>query len=129
MPDLTTQIETLYRVIGQLEPGSDPGSRRDPQLSAQIEQPRALPTRDGFVPPSGRFARVHWICSFYCLWFSLPFSVWLSTGWIGLFFYWRTLSGTARLLEILTRRPSLPRKEWKFRKGGAPCSAINLEAQ
>jgi len=41
------------------------------------------------------------------LWFSLPLSIWLSTGWIGLFLHWQALPGAACLLEKLTRKQEL----------------------
>jgi hypothetical protein len=77
MPSLSTQIETLYRVIGP----SGPASR-----------PRQWTLSD------------RWICWFYCLWFSLPLSIWLSNGSIGLLLYWQALLGVACLRERLTGR-------------------------
>jgi hypothetical protein len=85
MPDLSFQIGTLYKVIGQLESASD--SRRTASSTA-------------WWRVSGR-----WICTCYCLWFSLPLSIWLGSGWIGLFLYWQTLSGAACLVEKFTRQP------------------------
>ncbi len=92
MPDLSSQIRTLYRVINQSRPecGSD-----DLRMQADYLAPRRTAT-----PGS-------WICSFYCLWFSLPLSIWLSSGWIGLFLYWQALAGTACLVEKLTGKPKL----------------------
>ena len=82
MPDLYRQIGILYKVIGQLESASDPRST--------ILRPAwwALPSR--------------WMCSLYCSWFSLPLSVWLSTGSVGLYLYWQALSFAACLVEKLT---------------------------
>jgi len=82
MPDLYRQIGTLYKVIGQLEPASG--------LSRATQRPAwwALPNR--------------WISSLYCSWFSIPLSIWLSTGSVGLSLYWQTLSIAACLVEKLT---------------------------
>ncbi len=88
MPDLYHQIGTLYKVIGQIESASDPRST--------ILRPAwwALPSR--------------WIGSLYCSWFSLPLSFWLSTGSVGQFLYWQTLSAVVCLVEKLTpdQRPA-----------------------
>jgi hypothetical protein len=36
------------------------------------------------------------ICfSDFSLWFSLPLSIWLSTGWVGLIFHWRAMARMA----------------------------------
>jgi hypothetical protein len=122
MPDLASQIETLYRVIGQLPPQRHPGGQPVP-LSPK---PAATP-HTGSSLQAGRGASLRWICGFYCLWFSLPLSVWFSSGWIGLLFYWRALSGVARLLEKLNRKPFFARKGVELREGGARCPAIELE--
>jgi hypothetical protein len=115
MSDLSTQIETLYRVIGQIRPdydvadvsGSGPDAQRDLQLERSIPH---LATQQGASlarlvasRPTGRAASVRLTFKLYCLWFSLPLSVWFASGWIGLFFYWRALSGTARLLDLYAR--------------------------
>src|SRR5580658_5889564 len=105
MPSLAAQIETLYRVIGQL-PQRDSGNRRDPIHSRQ----GACATHQVSSRQSGRSAPARWLCSFYCLWFSLPLSVWLSSGWFGLLLYWQVLSSVACLTDLIakfTRRPSL----------------------
>jgi hypothetical protein len=47
-----------------------------------------------------------WFCCL-SLWFSLPLSIWLSTGWIGLFLHWQVMPGAACLFEKLTRRQEL----------------------
>jgi hypothetical protein len=47
-----------------------------------------------------------WSCCL-SLWFSLPLSIWLSTGWIGLFQHWQALPRAVGLLEKLTRRREL----------------------
>ncbi len=91
MPDLYNQIGTLYKVIGQIE-------------SASV--PRLATQRPAWWSIPGRC-----ICSLYCSWFSLPLSVWLSTGSVGLSLYWQALSAAACLVEMLTpnQRPaSLP---------------------
>ena len=41
-----------------------------------------------------------------CLWFSLPLSIWLSSGWVGLFVQWRAICGVSCLAE-----QNLPRRE------------------
>jgi hypothetical protein len=147
MSDLSAQIETLYRVIGQIRPEYNQGSRR----IAQLEQPRlrqasrqgAFRAQNGAIRPASRAVSVRWFFTFYCFWFSLPLSVWLSSGWIGLFFYWRALSGTARLVDLLdwfSRGPSAALRGAKsspkscsqscpkFCYGGAQCSAMERKA-
>lgn len=101
MPDLSSQIETLYRVIGQSEPELGAGDSRFG------EQGEAIAPRSSALRQTGLWNRGRWICSFYCLWFSLPLSIWLSSGWIGLLLYWRALSGTARLVERRIGKPKL----------------------
>jgi hypothetical protein len=51
-----------------------------------------------------------WVCCL-SLWLSLPVSIWLSTGWIGLFLHWEALSRATCLLERLTRK-----RKWSFRE-------------
>ncbi len=100
VPDLFTQIGTLYRVIGQFRPAPDSGYRRETHLCI----------RGGNPPFDGAIARNAWrnvAHRFYCLWFSLPLSIWLSSGSIGLLLYWQALSGAACLLEKLTGKPQL----------------------
>ena len=127
MPDLSSQIETLYRVIGQLrpegEPENEPGRRRDSRVERKAAQPAAVPIHRGSNRPTSRTASVRWNFTFYCLWFSLPLSVWSSSGWIGLLFYWRVLSGATRLMElaglfvdVFSRRPSLAANSWRSRR-------------
>jgi len=43
---------------------------------------------------------------FYCLslWFSLPLSIWLASGWVGLILHWQALSGAACLLQRITQK-------------------------
>jgi hypothetical protein len=128
MPNLAAQIETLYRVIGQLPAQPDSGASREPLLTNQ----GAHSMRPVSSPHSGRSFPARWLCSFYCLWFSLPLSVWLSSGWFGLLLYWQALSGVACLVEIaekFTRKPSLALQARGTRDGAAPCTAIELEAQ
>jgi len=36
----------------------------------------------------------------FSLWFSLPLSIWLSTGWIGLIFHWQAIAGRACQAEV-----------------------------
>ena len=53
---------------------------------------------------------------FICLWFSLPLSIWLCGGWVGLLLQWRAICGVSRLPEQI-----LPRKETLF--AGIGCFA------
>lgn len=124
MQDLSTQIETLYRVIGQLrpqnEPANEPGAGRNAHSLELVAQPAPRQHERHRASVTSRGAQVRWIFKFYCLWFSLPLSVWFSSGWIGLFFYWRALSGTARLIDLAgrfrrrspLRRAQLDRRQW-----------------
>jgi hypothetical protein len=55
---------------------------------------------EGSVPgcskPRLRFLIQLIVCfSDFSLWFSLPLSVWLSSGWIGLIFHWRAITAMA----------------------------------
>lgn len=84
MPDLKFQIGVLYKAIGQLESASE--------------------ARGPVPPPAWWNISGRWICTCYCLWFSLPLSIWLSSGWIGLFLYWQVLSGAACMVEKFTRK-------------------------
>jgi hypothetical protein len=104
MPDLATQIGTLYQVISQFRPASGSSGRRPAQPDPQDEVLRpacAIPQK------TWRQIARHWICALYCLWFSLPLSIWLSSGWIGLLFYWQALSRAACLVEKLMGKPKL----------------------
>jgi hypothetical protein len=75
----------------------------------------SFPRRGALMNP-GR-----WICTFYCLWFSLPLSIWLSSGWFGLLFYWQALSGAACLLGKLTGKQELALPAMEAREGDASC--------
>jgi hypothetical protein len=99
MPDLSTQIGTLYRVIGVI--GDAQSAGRGPQIQCPEPPLTGGPLR------FRRGAPLRWICSFYCLWFSLPLSIWLSSGWIGLLLYWQVLSGAACLVEKIGRIAAL----------------------
>jgi hypothetical protein len=114
MQDLCTQIETLYRVICQSEPVTGAGSERNARLNTRAMQ--------GFLPARS-------ICTFYCLWFSLPLSIWLSSGWIGLLLYWRALSGVACLVEGFTpkQRPACAGAD--LSDGDVSCSEIEVKAR
>jgi len=39
----------------------------------------------------------------FSLWFSLPLSIWLTTGWVGLIFHWRAIS------ELVCQMENAPR--------------------
>lgn len=54
-------------------------------------QPDALPL-DGSNLPGRLIASLHG----FCLWFSLPLAIWLSSGWIGLILHWQADLGAAR---------------------------------
>src|SRR5579863_2507664 len=43
-----------------------------------------------------------WMVCFsdFSLWFSLPMSIWLSTGWIGLIFHWQAIARRACQMEV-----------------------------
>ncbi|HMG87145.1 MAG TPA: hypothetical protein VK574_15535 [Terracidiphilus sp.] len=43
-----------------------------------------------------------WIICFsdFSLWFSLPLSIWLSTGWVGLIFHWQAIARRACQAEV-----------------------------
>lgn len=116
MPDLSSQIETLYRVICQSGPASSAGLQRGANFPSQDS---AL--HSGRTPQDSRWSVS---CRFYCLWFSLPLSIWLTSGWIGLLFYWQVLSGAACLLERLSgkRKPALASVQSS--DGDAICSPI-----
>ena len=47
-----------------------------------------------------------WFCCL-SLRFSLPLSIWVSTGWFGLFLHWQALPRAVGLLEKLTRKQEL----------------------
>lgn len=100
MPNLSTQIGTLYRVIGQCRPAPDAGDRREADL---LLQAGILATECTAL--QNRWRRV--ARRFYCLWFSLPLSIWLNSGSIGLLLYWQTLSGAACLVERLLGKSKL----------------------
>ena len=36
----------------------------------------------------------------FSLWFSLPLSIWLSTGWVGLIFHWQAIARRACQTEV-----------------------------
>lgn len=139
MPSLAAQIETLYRVIGQLPAQPVSGSPRPVLLASSpvLRTDGAYPARPISFPSSGRSLPARWIRSFYCLWFSLPLSVWLNSGWFGLFLYWQALSSVACLTDLVekfTRKPSfalraMDSRAADLRNGAAACAAIELEAQ
>jgi hypothetical protein len=131
MPNLAAQIETLYRVIGQMPTPSVSGRQRDPLLPSPplLASQGAYPMHQVSSSQNGRSAPARWLCSFYCLWFSLPLSVWLSSGWFGLLLYWQALSSVACLVEKFTRKSSFALRATDTRDGAATCGAIELEAQ
>lgn len=117
MPDLSSQIETLYRVICQSEPVSSIG----PQHGSPLLSEDSAALRERRAQQDSRWSVS---CRFYCLWFSLPLSIWLTSGWIGLLFYWQVLSGAACLLERLTGKQKPARASVQSSDGDAICSPI-----
>src|SRR6266568_7342426 len=63
---------------------------------------------------------------FYCLslWFSLPLSIWLSTGWIGLLLHWQALSGAACLLGRITNKQQPVIPGLASPEGDTPCAVV-----
>lgn len=49
-------------------------------------------------------AAAGWMICFsdFSLWFSLPLSIWLSTGWVGLIFHWQAIARRACQTEVAT---------------------------
>lgn len=80
---------------------------------------------------------------FYCLslWFSLPISIWLASGWMGMLLHWQALSGAACLLEKATNRSkgetrsgetaaaSITALEIEGGQGDAPCVVVKREVR
>ena len=117
MPDLPSQIGILYRVIGQSEPAADSDLR-----SSRLRAPgRTSIFNYRTLRPGPRNNPGRWICTFYCLWFSLPLSIWLSSGWFGLLLYWQALAGATCLLEKLTGKQALALPVMEAREGEASC--------
>ncbi|MGC1423145.1 MAG: hypothetical protein WA354_05205 [Terracidiphilus sp.] len=48
---------------------------------------------------SGAVARMTACFTDFSLWFSLPLSIWLTTGWVGLIFHWQAISKMACQVE------------------------------
>ena len=68
---------------------------------------------------------------FYCLslWFSLPLSIWLASGWIGLILHWQALSGAACLLQRVTqKREPFFTGSGAASQGDATCAVVKSEA-
>jgi len=57
-------------------------------------------------------SRVRWMHCFcyFCLVLSLPWSIWVTNGWIGLLIHFQVASGGAWLLERMLRRRGLVRR-------------------
>jgi len=126
MPDLSIQIGTLYRIIGEIDSGANAAARPDRSFSRQEAATFSVGSTQPLVQG---FVKVRWICKFYSLWFSLPLSIWLSSGWIGLLLYWQVLSGVACLVEKLMRRSTPETKQLGAREQESSCSAIQHEAR
>ncbi len=58
-----------------------------------------------------------WINCFtdFSLWFSLPLSIWLSTGWVGLIFQWQAIARRTRQTEV-TASDLMPIQERNVRR-------------
>jgi hypothetical protein len=52
---------------------------------------------------------MHCFC-YFCLVLSVPWSIWVLSGWIGVLIHFVVASGGAGLLERVLRRRQLPRK-------------------
>lgn len=52
---------------------------------------------------------MHCFC-YFCLVLSLPWSIWVTNGWIGLLIHFQVASGGAWLLERMLRRRGLARR-------------------
>ena len=111
MPDLTSQLDTLYKVVSQLDSAS----------ASRIARSSRRPS------PWSETGR--WISTCYCLWFSLPLSLWLATGQLGLVLYWQALSGAACLMEKFTRKSDLMFKEIESEETNAACCVAPGAAQ
>ncbi len=66
---------------------------------------------------------------FYCLslWFSLPFAIWLTHGWIATLLHWLALSGAACLLERFTRGREERAYPIETFEGDIPCAVVTNE--
>jgi hypothetical protein len=53
------------------------------------------PSRPHLEPGLGTLTRLMICLSDLSLWFSLPLSIWLSSGWIGLIFHWQAVTAMA----------------------------------
>lgn len=126
MPDLPCQIGTLYRIVGQIESGRGAGALR--ARSSRQPDGSAASSRSSFTGRRG-IAPLRWVCTIYCLWFSLPLSIWLSSGWIGLLLYWQVLQGVACLVEKLVGKPGMGAGAIEAGKDDAACSAIQHRAR
>jgi hypothetical protein len=60
---------------------------------------------------SGALARLIVRFRGFSLWFSLPLSIWLTTGWVGLIFHWQAISKMACQMDDVTlkRNPAFAR--------------------
>jgi hypothetical protein len=65
----------------------------------------------------------------FCLWFSLPLSIWLNSGLIGLLLHWQALTYRACLLEKVIAKLELLFPQVPLLKGDAPCALADSEAQ
>jgi hypothetical protein len=67
---------------------------------------------------------------FFCLslWFSLPLSIWLSSGWVGLLLNWQALSGAACLLEKITCKQESTFYPTHTPEGDTQCAVVKSEA-
>jgi|GEM_PF-6574644 len=54
-----------------------------------------LPAQSYLKPRFEMLTRLRFCFSDLSLWFSLPLSVWLSSGWIGVIFHWQAITAMA----------------------------------
>jgi hypothetical protein len=111
MPDLKLQFDTLYKVVTQLDSASASRAARSSRR------------------PSPSSNTGSWISTCYCLWFSLPLSLWLATGQFGLVLYWQALSGVACLIEKFNRKPGLAPCAVEAAETTAACCVASGAAQ
>lgn len=77
-----------------------------PCLKGTEMKSKSLPARPVCDAP------VRWMHCFcyFCLILSVPWSIWVTSGWIGVYLHFQVASGGACLLERVLRRPRLVRE-------------------
>jgi hypothetical protein len=66
------------------------------RLVAETEPAHSERSASCSKPRPSMFACLMVCFSDFSLWFSLPLSVWLSSGWIGLIFHWQAIRSLSR---------------------------------